>query len=129
MYNGFVQISGSISIKVGDRYYSLGLPTDGWLAAELVQYVGDVIESPDPDVAVLKLLGYTMEISPHGPSRGADHWVEIDLAKRELVTNSELIRKAVDREEPTEAEPYGSPALRRIYSFLDQYNFTVRVRR
>jgi len=129
MYNGFVQMSGSISIKLSGRYYSLVFPKNGWLAAELVQYLGDVIESPEPEVGVLKLLGYTMEIQNSRPERKAADWVEVDLEKRELITNSELIRKAVDQVEPTGEEPFNAPALRRIHSLLDRYDFTVRIRK
>ncbi len=129
MYNGFVQMSGSISIKFGELHYSLLFPTNGWLAADLVQYLGEVIESPRPEVAILKLLGYTMEMAPGGHPRRADQWVEIDLEKREVVTNSPLIRKAVDQEEPTEEDPFNAPALRRIHALLDRYDFTVRLRK
>ncbi len=129
MYNSFVKMSGSISIKLGDRYYSLVFPTNGWLAAELVQYLGDVIESPEPEVGVLKLLGYTMEIQVSRPERRVDEWVEVDLEKRELITNSDLIRKAVDQEEPTVEEQWSGPALHRIHFLLDKYDFTVRIRK
>ncbi|GEM_PF-2271322 len=129
MYNSFVQMSGSISIKIGKLHYSLVYPTNGWLAAELVQYLGDVIESSQPEVAVLKLLGYTMEMAPGSHAQRADEWVEIDLERREVVTNSPLIRKAVDQEEPTEEEPFNGPALRRIHALLDKYDFTVRLRK
>lgn len=129
MYNGFVSMSGSISVKVGALHYSLLLPTNGWLAAELVQYLGDVIESRQPEVAVLKVLGYTIEIGPGRPPRATDHWVEVDIEKRELVTNSPLIRKAVDQEEPGDEDPFTAPSLRRIHALLDRYDFTVRFRK
>jgi len=121
--------TGSLTIKYRDSYYSLFFAKNGWLAAELVQYLDDVITAADPEVAILKLLGYTMRIGRENPGRQADHWVEVDLGARELTTNSPLVRQAVDQQPVKEGQPYGSLTLRRLYRVLDQYDFTVRFRR
>jgi hypothetical protein len=55
--------TGSLTIKYRDFYYSLFFAQNGWLAAELLQYLDDVIRAADPEVAILKLLGYTMQIT------------------------------------------------------------------
>jgi hypothetical protein len=99
------------------------------LAAELVQYLDDVVGAADPEVAILKLLGYTMNIGRKNPPRQADHWVEIDLSARELTTNSPVLRQAVDQHPIQEGQPYGSLTLKRLYRVLDDYDFTVRFRR
>ncbi len=121
--------TGSLTIKYRDSYYSLFFARNGWLAAELVQYLDEVIAAADPEVAILKLLGYTMRISREKPPRQAGHWVEVDLAARELTTNSEVVRQAVDQEPVREDQPYGSLTLKRLYRVLDQHDFTVRFRR
>ncbi len=99
------------------------------MAAELLQYLDEVITAADPEVAILKLLGYTMIIGKESPPRQADHWVEVDLAGRELTTNSPVVRQAVDQEPVKEGQPYGSLTLKRLYRVLDQSDFTVRFRR
>ncbi|RPI26572.1 MAG: hypothetical protein EHM61_11370 [Acidobacteria bacterium] len=121
--------TGLLTIKYGDFHYSLSFSRNGWLAAELVQYLDEVIEAGDTRVAILKLLGYTMLISRERPERIADHWIEVDLAARELTTNSEVVRQAVEQEPPTEGQPYGPLALRRIHAVLDKYDFTVRLKK
>ncbi len=121
--------TGSLTIKYRDSYYSLFFAQNGWLAAALLQYLDDVITAADPGVAILKLLGYTMTIARKSPPRYADHWVEVDLAARELTTNSPLVHQAVDQQPVKEGQPYGALTLKRIYRVLDQYDFTVRFRR
>ena len=121
--------TGSLTIKYRDSYYSLFFRQNGWLAAELLQYLDDVITAADPEVAILKLLGYTMTIGRENPPRRADHWVEVDLAARELTTNSPVVRQAVDQQPVKEGQPYGSLTLKRLYRVLDGHDFTVRFRR
>jgi len=121
--------TGSLTIKYRDSYYSLFFGQNGWLAAELVQYLDEVIAAADPEVAILKLLGYTMRIASKRPPRDADQWVEVDLGARELTTNSPVVRQAVDQEPVKEGQPYGSLTLKRLYRVLDQHDFTVRFRR
>ncbi len=118
-----------MTIKYRDSYYSLFFAQNGWLAAELLQFLDDVVAAADPEVAILKLLGYTMKIGRESPPRQADHWVEVDLAAHELTTNSPVVRQAVDQQPVKEGQPYGSLTLKRIYRVLDQYDFTVRFRR
>jgi hypothetical protein len=61
------------------------------------------------------------------PPRTADHWVEVDLDKRMVATNSELLRKAVRKETPDGEEQYWAPALERIHAVLDKNDFTVEL--
>lgn len=122
--------TGSLTIKYRDVYYSLPFLHNGWLAGDLLQYVDEVITAEDPRIAILKLLGYTMLQSAERPPRSADHWVEVDVAKREIVTNSEFVRRAVDQEVPDpDKSPYSPVALRRLHEVLDRFNFTVRFRK
>ena len=117
--------AGTISILHEGTYYTLNLPKSGWLAAELVQYLGEVYESKQRRLALLKLLGYTLELSRERPLRRPGQlWVEVDLEARRLETNSPLIREAVDQED---AVAGSSLALRRIYEVLDRYDFTVKL--
>lgn len=120
--------TGSLTIKYRDSYYSLFFGRNGWLAVELLQYLDEVITATQPEVAILKLLGYTMTIGDENPPREADHWVEVDLARRELATNSPVVLQAVDQQPVKEGQPYGSLTLKRLYRVLDQYDFTVRFR-
>lgn len=120
-------VTGSISFKIEERFYTLQFPQRGWLAADLVQYLDDVLRASNPEIAVLKLLGYTLQISTEPPSRLAHHWVEIDLGERLLTTNSDLLRKAVDRIPPSEEDPYSPLALRYVYEALDRNDFTVKL--
>lgn len=120
-------VTGSVTFKQGARYYSLHFPSHGWMAADLVQYVDDVLRADNREIAILKLLGYTLEMGDRSPSRKADHWVEVDLENRVVATNSELIRKAVDQAPRKEEEPYSPAALRRLYEVLDEFDFTVEL--
>lgn len=121
-------VTGSISIKLGDLYHTLRFVDHGWLAADIVQYLDEVITAEQPQIAILKLLGYTMEVSKQKPPRRATHWVEVDLGERMIVTNSDLLRKAVEQAPPGPQDPYHPLALRRIYRVLDRFDFTVKFR-
>jgi hypothetical protein len=121
------KLTGSLTIKKGTLYYTLRFGHHGWLAAELVQYLDDVMGAEDQQVAILKLLGYTMEIAHEPPARLAHHWVEIQLEERTLSTNSAFIIKAVDQVPPEPQDPYSSGALRRVYEVLDRHDFEVVV--
>ena len=120
-------ITGSISIQKGETFYSIQFETNGWIAAELVQYLNDLYSSDSVEVGILKLLGYTLQMTDRPPARKADHWVEIDIHARVLRTNSELIRRAVKQESPAEEGPYWEPALKRIYAALDAQDFNVQL--
>ncbi|MFQ5929510.1 MAG: hypothetical protein ACE5MK_07415 [Acidobacteriota bacterium] len=119
--------TGSISFNHGSLHYTLYFSNHGWLAADMAQYLGDVLTAEDRPIAILKLLGYTMEIQKERPSRHADHWVEIDLERRVLATNSELVRKAVDQATPSPEDPYSPTALRCLHEVLDEHDFTVEL--
>jgi len=122
-----VSITGCISFKHGPLYGTLQFHENGWLAADLAQYLGDILVAEDREIAILKLLGYTMEIGKQWPARQSTHWVEIDLDKRVLTTNSDLIRKAVDQLAPGPEDPYSEGALKRLHRVLDEYDFTVEL--
>ena len=92
-----MSITGSISLKHGPLLGTLHFRDHGWLAADIAQYLGEILTAEDREIAILKLLGYTMEIRKEWPPRKSTHWVEIDLDNRVLTTNSELIRKAVNQ--------------------------------
>lgn len=119
--------TGALSLKLGSCYYALYFPHHGWLAAELVQYLEEIYAAEEPAVQILRLLGYTLEIRRESLPRAADHWVEVDLEERKLVTNSELIRKAVYQEPPEPSDPYLPATLRRLREVLDRYDFTVEL--
>lgn len=119
------RVTGSLSIKFEGLHHTLHFAAQGWIAADMVQYLEEVYRAEDPRVGILKLLGYTMEIGAEAPPRNAAHWVEIDLAGRVLSTNSDLLRKAVRRIEPDPRDPYHGPALDRIHAALDGLDFTV----
>ena len=119
--------TGSISIRHQGRFFTLVFERRGWLAAEMVAYLGDVLRAPQAETAILKLLGYTLRIGPEAPPRSARHWVEVDLAERVLRTTSLLIRKAVDRAAAAPAEPWDEHSLRRIHGVLDEHDFTVEL--
>ena len=114
--------TGSLSIKFGRDYYTLAFPKNGWLAIDMLQFLDDVLGSSDTAVAILKLLGYTLEFGEKPPGRNSVHWVEIDLGSRRLVTNSNRVRRIVDQS-PTASDPHLT--FRRIHEILDRYDFTV----
>lgn len=120
-------VTGSLSIKHGETSYSAKFETNGWIAAELVQYLDDLFRADSIEVGILKLLGYTLQMTKVPPPRKADHWIEIDIEKRTLATNSKLLRRAVKQQSPREDEPYWEPALKRIYNVLDAHDFTVQL--
>ncbi|MFQ5739217.1 MAG: hypothetical protein ACE5JX_09385 [Acidobacteriota bacterium] len=120
-------MGGRISLKSGDSYYTLDFLSQGWMAADLVQYLQDVLEAKDRAAAILKLLGFTLRVGPRKPSRKDEHWVIVDLDGRVVESNSDLLRKAVEQTQPAPGDPYSQPALRRIHQVLDQFNFTVRL--
>ena len=93
----------------------------------MLQYLDDVFRAESPEVGILKLLGYTLQLNDGHPPRTADHWVEVELDKRKIATNSELLRKAVRKERPESEEEYWAPALDRIYEVLDRNDFTVEL--
>jgi hypothetical protein len=119
------KLTGSITIKWGSLYYTLRFGHHGWLAGELVQYLDDVIQAEDQQVAILKLLGYTMEIAHDPPVRQANHWVEIQLEEKTLSTNSAFLIKAVDQVPPGPDDPFSAAALQRVHEVLDRHDFEV----
>lgn len=96
------------------------------MAGDMVQYLENVCQSDHPQVEILKMLGYTMKVTEQPPPRVTDHWVEVDLDRRILSTNSDFIRKAVYKEEPGPDDPYLKLALRNVHDLLDSHDFTVR---
>jgi hypothetical protein len=122
-----VSITGSISLKHGPLLGTLHFRDHGWLAADIAQYLGEILTAEDREIAILKLLGYTMEIRKEWPPRKSTHWVEIDLDNRVLTTNSELIRKAVNQIAPSPEDPYSEGVLKRLYKVLDEHDFTVEL--
>lgn len=121
------QVTGILSIKSGETYYSLHFAHHGWMAADMVQYIDDLYGNGDPRIGILKLLGYTLEMNQKPPARIADHWVEVDLDNRVLATNSDLIRKVVRQESPSSDDPYHAPSLQRIFEALDQHDYKVEL--
>jgi hypothetical protein len=120
-------VTGTLSLQTEGRCYTLFFVNHGWIAADMVQYIGEVLQAPQREVAILKLLGYTMEVGSQPPARAADHWVEVDLDRRILRTNSDFIRKSVQKTAPAEDDPYVSLALRNVYAVLDSHDFTVEL--
>ena len=119
------RVTGSLAIRWAEKWYILQMDSNGWIAAELVQFLEDAHQTPDPRNAILKLLGYTLLIAAEPPPRRADHWVEVDLEDRKLFTNSELIRKAVKEQAPSGEDPFQEAALGRIYRYLGSYDYSV----
>lgn len=114
--------TGSLGFRLEGTWYTLTFPRNGWLAVDLLRYLDDVLEASDQATAVLKLLGYTLQIGADPPRRRADHWVEVDLAARQLTTNSDLVRRAVDQA-PAPADP--PRTLEKVHGVLDRFDFTV----
>jgi len=114
--------TGSLSLRIEGTWYSLFFSRNGWLAVDLLRYLDDVLKAEDPPAAILKLLGYTLRIGSGPPRRRATHWVEVDLARRRLATNSNLVRRAVDQV-PAAADPLRM--LEKIHTVLDRNDFTV----
>ena len=120
-------VTGSLSIKTDTTFYTVHFPTHGWMAADMVQNLDRVYAAEEPRIGILKLLGYTLEMNSQAPPRVVDHWVEIDMDTKTLSTNSELIRKAVKREQLADNEPYMELSLRNVYRTLDSLDFSVRL--
>lgn len=119
--------TGSLTIRHAEVNYTLLFADNGWMAAEMVQHIPGILATTEPEAAILRLLGYTMEISLEAPRRGADHWVEVALDERVLETNSDLIRKAVRGRRPDPEDPFAGFSLKRVHDALDQLDFTVRL--
>lgn len=130
-YTGAVRtVEGRLSIRLGDTWYSLEFPTQGWLSVILLQFLDEVYAAKDPREAVLRWLGYTLEIRRDPPPRLASHWVEVDYDRRVVESNSPVLRAAVGRGDAGgEAIPWSEADLRRVYRTLDRLDFTVRLRR
>jgi hypothetical protein len=120
-------VTGSISIKSGRTHYTLYFPNHGWMAGDMVQYLDDVYAAEEPRIAILRLLGYTLEMRTDPPPRVTTHWIEIDLESRTLATNSELITKSVKGEPLAPEDPYPALTLDRIHRTLDELDFTVKL--
>jgi len=119
--------TGWLSVKSGDAYFTLYFPNNGWLAAEMVQYLDEVLQAPQREPAILKLLGYTLDITAKSPRRKSGHWIVADLDNLIMETNSDLIRLAVDQAPPPANSPYTNLGLRRIHEMLDRFDFTVKL--
>ena len=118
-------VTGTLCVKHGSTFYTAHFEANGWIAAELIQYLDDIYRSDSVETGILKLLGYTLQIGASAPPRTADHWIELDIDEKLMVTNSELIRRAVKKESPGDDETFWGPALERIYAVLDARDFTV----
>jgi hypothetical protein len=121
------QVTGSFTVKKGPLFYCLRFPSKGWVAAEMVQFIDDLLRASNPQTAIIKYLGFTTEISEKRPARTANHWIEVDLDKRILETNSEMIRTAVSGELELLEDEVEAFSARRIFEALDENNFTVRL--
>jgi len=119
--------SGSFTVKKSSFYYCLRFRQNGRTAVEMVQFIDDILRSEYPERAIIKYLGFTAEVTRHSPGKGADYWVEIDLDRRILETNSELIRRVVGSGTNSSADEADASLGRRIYKILDEYDFTVRL--
>lgn len=116
---------GFISLGHQGNFYTLRFERQGWLVAHLVQYLDDILDARDKPAAILKLLGYTLEVSLHPPPRRAPYWVIVDLDDRILRTNVVWLEKAVDRNyQNSETDPGDIPAMERTFRVLDSTDFT-----
>lgn len=121
--------TGSLSIQFEGTFFTLWFPGQGWMAAQFLENLDPVLKAEEPRVAILKLLGYTLTMSPEAPPRRADEWVEVDLDTRVLATNSSLVRKAVRGEGIGPDDPVLPSTLERIYEILDAHDFKVELYR
>ena len=120
--------TGSITILHDNLYYTLVASGQSWNVEGLVEYLDDIYAAADRTRALLRILGYTMRITRDKPPRNRNQsWVEIDLDRHLLETNSELIRRAVDQEPEDPSRPFDHPVQRRIYDVLDRHDFTVKI--
>lgn len=116
---------GFISLGHQGNFYTLRFERQGWLVVHLVQYLGDILDAGDKPAAILKLLGYTLDISVRPPSRKAAYWVIADLDNRILQTNAVWLEKAVDHNyQDLETDPGDIPAMERTFGVLDSADFT-----
>ncbi|MEJ2081353.1 MAG: hypothetical protein P8Y94_04070 [Acidobacteriota bacterium] len=120
-------VTGSLTLEYGATFYTLFMSHDGWVVADLLEYLDDVYRAKDPKIGILKLLGYTMIISEEAPPRTAVHWIEVDVESHTLATNSQVVRKAVKQEPAAVDDPFRQPVLDRIYATLDRLDFTVEL--
>ena len=96
-------------------------------SAAVVQHLDDVLQSPQRRSAVLKLLGFTLQLSPDPPARAGNHWIIADLDERVLKTNSPYLRLAVSGGPLAADLPFPEPTLQRIHGILDRFDFTVEL--
>lgn len=120
-------VTGSISIGFQHQHYTLLMLEQGWLVADLLQFLDDIYRAEDPRIAILRQMGLAIHVSAEPPPRSAHHWIELDLESHRLSTNSDLIRKAVKRRKPSRKDPYYPPVLERIYRVLDDLDFEVHL--
>lgn len=120
-------VTGSLTLEYAATFYTFFMSHDGWVVADLLEYLDDVYRAKDPRIGILKLLGYTMIISQEVPPRTAQHWIEVHVEARTLATNSEAVRKAVKREPAQPNDPFRQDVLDRIYASLDRLDFTVEL--
>jgi len=123
------QDHGTISIRHDDNWFVRRFFRHGWRAAELLVNLDEVYRAEDPRIGILKVLGYTMEIESETPPRDSEHWLEVDLQKRSLATNSPLVRLAVGKQPPGEETLYPEFLLKQIFSVLDRLDFRVELYR
>lgn len=120
--------AATLSVFLDGTHYTLLFPNRGWMAAELVGFLDEACQSDEPRLALLKLMGYTVQMSAQRPPRSPKrHWVEVDLQARLLETNSPVIRLAVEQQPPEKDAPYGPLSLKRIHDVLDRFDFTVKL--
>ncbi len=119
--------SGYLSLRTAESYHTLHFPERGWLAADLVQHLDDVLKAEKRQGAVLKLLGFTIQLSPGPPRRQGSHWIIVGLDDRVLETNSPYIRLAVSGGSTPHDLPFSEKTLHRIHRVLDRFDFTVEL--
>jgi len=117
--------SGSLSIRIDDTWFCLEFPQRGWISVILLQFLDDVMAADDRRTAVLRLLGYTLQLRSEPLPRWTEHWVEVDLSQRRLETNSSMMRAVVGR--GGRQGPWSPEDLRRVHQTLDALDFTVRL--
>ncbi len=122
-----MRLEGLLSLKSDKLYYSLYLPSQGWIAVERLQFLGEVLSASHRRAALLKLLGLRLVIESERPSRQADHWVVVDLEARNLETNSDWLRRIIRRQVLPADSPLTATAAARVYGELDRLDFTVHL--
>lgn len=128
MANNQIQpVSGSFTVKKGELYYCLRFHTNGWVAAEMIQFIDDLLRSQHPERSIIKYLGFTAEVTRKPAGRQAEIWVEVDLDQKVLETNSEMIRKTVVDGPDSFEDEVDAFSARQIFETLDRNDFTVRV--